>query len=186
VSVEKLKQSLVQRAATALEGTYCEIKSFTLPRESETGKPLEFQGEAHLFGTPAWPNFAIAFWYKSGPMAKITVTVDGQPFDLTPGSGVAVYATPRPDPCYSLKRGYAMTLTEEGTYGFMFLAGYIDLEKGVFYYDDKVERTVNVTVPTPPWPWWLIAATAGGIALIGVASVIMYQEVERWVRVRAR
>jgi hypothetical protein len=165
-----------------LRGTYCEIKAFTLPEEGVINERLDFYGEAHLFGTPDWPNFAIGFWYESGPMAKITVTVDGVPFDLTPGMGVVIYVKPRPSPCYSLKRSYSMVLAVEGDYKFSFLAGYYDEAARIFYYDDRVEKTLRVKtlpVPTIPFTWWLVAGGVGAAALIAVVGIVAYQEEKR-------
>jgi len=176
----ELKQVWVRRAATAFRGRYCEVTAFTLPMESETDRMLEFYGEGHLFSRPpGWPNFAFGFYYLSGPMDKIMVEVDGGTFELTPGGGVMKYLGPLPDPCYRLRLDCSMTLVEEGDYRFAVYAGYADLDKNVFYYDDAVERSVKVTVPEV-WPWWWPVAVAGGVAgLTAVVGVVAHQEESR-------
>jgi len=148
---------MLLQKATILKGSYCEIKAFTLPDKSTAGQTISFYGLAHLFTKPNWPNFAICFYYDSGPAGKITVSVNGKTFELMPKQGIIAYTATLPGPCYNLASNYSMALDTVGDYKFLFCAGFYDAASGIFYYDDIVERALTVSAPPPPtWQELLI------------------------------
>jgi len=177
-------------AIGVFRGAYSEVKSFTLPEKGEVNKPVEFEIVGHLSKSVRWPNFAIALWYRSGPTDKVTVTMDGVPYELPLGSILYTRTTYRPDPCFNLKATYSITFEEKGDYSFAALTGYFDVDEGRFYYDDRVDKTVKIAEVAPPLPWWeqpilgvpawiWIAGGGGAAVILTVAGVIAYQERQR-------
>lgn len=155
----------------ALAGRYSEITNFTLPTKVNAGEEIPFAVAGHLSGTPAWPNFAVGFFYIEGPMAEITLVMDGKTYTLAPGYGVAKYMSPRPGVCTTISLDCSIKALDEGSYKFAALTGYVDVEAGTFYYDDRVDRTLEATVPA--WPWWVIPL-AGGIVVVAVVGGVVY------------
>jgi hypothetical protein len=125
--------------------------------------------------SPDWPNFAVGFFYLEGPMAQITLVVDGQTYTLTPGTGVAKYIEPRPSPCASISLDCKIKSLDAGSYKFCAVTGYVS--GGTFYYDDRVDRTVESTAPA--WPWWILPLGAGIGVIAIVGGVIYYEERRR-------
>jgi hypothetical protein len=163
----------------SLAGRFSSITNFTLPTKVTAGEEIPFAVAGHLDSVPSpdWPNFAVGIFYMEGPMAEITITVNGQPFTLKPGTGVAKRMEPRPNVCTTISLDCKIKALDEGSYKFAALTGYVDVAAGVFYYDDRVDRTVEVS-PVAVWPWWALPI-AGGIAVIAIVGGVIYYEERR-------
>jgi hypothetical protein len=160
----------------ALAGRYSSVTSFTLPDKADAKVEVPFAVAGHLDSapSPAWPNFAVGFFYLEGPMAEITLIMDGKTYTLTPGSGVAKYISPMPGACTSISLDCRIKSLDAGSYKFCAVTGYV--EGNTFYYDDRVDRAVEVKAEEV-WPWWWwIAAAGGGAGLIVVVGAIAYEE----------
>jgi hypothetical protein len=162
----------------ALAGRFSSITNFTLPTKVTAGEEIPFAVAGHLSGTPTWANFAVGFFYIEGPMAEITLIMDGKSYTLRPGAGVAMYMSPRPSVCTTISLDCKIKTLDEGSYKFCAVTGYVDTATGTFYYDDRVDRTVEVA-PAAVWPWWILPI-GGGVAVVAiVGGVVWYQERRR-------
>jgi len=158
----------------ALAGRWSSVTSFTLPSRVDAGVEVPFAVAGHLDASTDWPNFAVGFFYIEGPMAEITLEVDGRIYTLRPGGGVAKY-TPSPYPCTTISLDCKIKALDAGIYYFCAVTGYV--EAGTFYYDDRVDKTVESVAP--PWPWWLLPLGAGLGILAIVGGIIIYEERRR-------
>ena len=134
--------------------------------------PFAVAGHLHTVPSPDWPNFAVGFAYIEGPMAEITIVVDGETFTLRPGTAVVSRIEPRPSVCTTISLDCRIKALDEGSYKFAALTGYVDVAAGVFYYDDRVDRLVEAA-PAAVWPWWLLPLGAG-IAVVAVVGGVIY------------
>jgi hypothetical protein len=162
----------------ALAGRFSSITSYTLPTKVTAGQEIPFAVAGHLDSVPSpdWPNFAVGFAYIEGPMAEIAITMDGQSFTLKPGMAVAKYMEPRPGTCTTISLDCKIKSLDKGSYKFAALTGYVDIAKGTFYYDDRVDRTLESEEVA--WPWWLLPL-AGGIGVVAVIGGVVYYEETR-------
>lgn len=173
--------SVVARAVKALAGEWSTVTDFTLPSEVDAGKDFRFSESGHLdkayYGVP--PNFALGFFYDSGPAPEVTVVIDSTTYRLTPGAGAIVYV-PNTGPCTSLSMAGTVKGLSEGAYKFAALTGY--MQGGVFYYDDRILKAVQVKAVIPPpvppeifgIPWYYIALV-GGLLGIGIIGAVIYE-----------
>jgi hypothetical protein len=160
----------------ALPGRYSSITDFTLPSEAKANVEVPFTVTGHLDSapSPAWPNFTVGIYYMDGPMSEITLTVNGQTFTVTKGGGIIKPWGPMPPTCTSISLNCKIARLDEGTYNFAAMTGYV--EGNYLYYDDRVDRTVEVK-PEEVWPyWWWIAAAGGAVGLIVVIGAVAYEE----------
>lgn len=169
----------IRQISVGLAGTYSEVAAFTLPQEGDTGQRLEFVVEGHLFGSPPWDNFAAALFYDSGPVDSITVTMNDTAYEVPRGTGVLRYTTVLPSPSYRLTLVCSMTLNVPGEYQFSAMTGWYNTVEDVINYDEQVTKPLSVVVPAPPFPWWLVVTTAGGIGIIAVIGVVAWMEIKR-------
>jgi hypothetical protein len=163
----------------ALAGRFSSITNFTLPTKVDAGAEVPFAVAGHLDSVPSpdWPNFAVGFFYIEGPMAEIALIMDGKSYTLRPGTGVAMYMSPSPSVCTTISLDCKIKALDQGSYKFCTVTGYVDTAAGTFYYDDRVDRTLEATVPA--WPWWALPL-AGGIGVVAVVGgVVWYTERRR-------
>jgi hypothetical protein len=160
-----------------LAGRFSSVTNFTLPSKVDAGVEVPFAVAGHLDSVPSpdWPNFAVGFWYFEGPMAEITLIMDGKTFTLRPNTGVAKYVSPRPSPCASISMDCKIKSLNAGSYKFAALTGYVS--DSTFYYDDRVDKAVESVAPG--WPWWLLPLGAGLGVLAIVGGIIYYEERRR-------
>ena len=165
---------LVLEPVRTLAGAFSSITQFTLPEEVTSGEEIPFSVAGHLDSIPSpdWPNFAVGFFYISGPMAEITIVVDGQSFPTAPGKGVAGYVEPRPGVCRTISLACKIETLDVGSYSFVAVTGHVDHEEKILYSDDSVERLTESAEAVKPLPWkWI--ALGGGIAVVAVVSIVL-------------
>jgi len=170
--------SLLQAfVARRLAGRFSSITDFTLPSDVDAGVQVPFLVAGHLdsIPSPVWPNFAVGFYYEGGPMERIRIQADGESFELSPGTVVFKVTETLPPECTSLRLDINIEGLDAGTYRFAALTGYVT--EDTFFYDDRVDRSVEAKAPA--WPWWVLplAAGIGVVAVIG--GVVLYTEERR-------
>ena len=168
-----------------LGGRYSSVTKFDLPSEGYLEEPVNFELAGHLDeSVVGWPNFALGLYYEDGPMDELTVILNGKSHTLKKGMVLAIYTFSK-DACTTLDARVSIKFTVKGVYSFSGLTGYIDVYRGGFFYDDKVDKTIEISekpvVPGwPEWlPWWVLPLAGGVAAVAIVAGVVAYQERER-------
>ena len=154
-----------------LAGTYSSVTEFTLPEIVNEGEIVPFRVSGHLFSEPAWPNFGVGVFYIEGPMDEIALTVDGTRYAVKKGEGVAKYRSPRPGACTTISLDCRIESLVKGTYTFAAVTGYVEDE--TFYYDDRVDRSVEVKPPPGP-EWWALALGVGLASIVVIGGVVAY------------
>jgi hypothetical protein len=163
--------------ARSLGGRYSSITSFTMPSKVDAGAEVPFSVSGHLDAKPepAWPNFAVGLCYVDGPMEKVVVETGGRIYELGKGYVVYWYYEPLPNPCYSISFEGRIKSLDAGNYRFAAMTGYAS-EDG-FYYDDRVDKSVESVAAG--WPWWALPLGVGlGVVAI-VGGIVAYQEERR-------
>jgi len=167
-----------------LEGSYSHITKFTLPDKGYLEEPVSFTLGGHYDSYAGWPNFAIGLYYADGPVGELDILVNGRRHTLSRGSVLAFYVY-NPSVCLNIDVDASVKFNVEGVYRFSALTGYVDVDEGVFYYDDRVDKSIEVrekpVIPGwPEWmPWWVLPLAGGMAAVAVVAGVVAYQERER-------
>ncbi len=111
-------------------------------------------------------------------MAEISITVDGKAYTLRPGMAVGKYMSPRPGVCTTISMDCKIKALDKGSYKFAALTGWVDVAAGRFYYDDRVDRTVESEEEAVAWTWWLLPLAAG-IGVVAVVGGVVYLEERR-------
>jgi hypothetical protein len=163
--------------ARSLGGRYSSITSFTMPSKVDAGKEVPFSVSGHLDSKPepAWPNFAVGLCYVDGPMEKIVVETGGRTYELGKGYVVYYYREPLPNPCFSISFDGRIKSLDAGSYKFAAMTG-CALRDG-FYYDDRVDKSVESVAAG--WPWWALPLGIGLGVVAVVGGIVAYQEERR-------
>jgi len=166
-------------------GIYSTITRFDLPGTIEQGNKARYAVEGRLDARPDWPNFAVGLFYIDGPADQVKVWVDGREFNVSKGMGVVKHVEPLPEPGYTLSLAGEIYADVLGEYKFAAVTGYV--ENGTLYYDDRVDKMLEVKQPVAPKPtpeapeipWWPIAIAGAVTGIVAIAAVVAYQERKR-------
>jgi len=132
---------------------YINVTTFDLPEKANPGELVAFKVVGTVIAPlPSGHVASIVIRYVSGPAAKITVTVNGEDFELSPGVGVRLIDWMDPPVGTKISAGCWMKLTDAGKYTFR-AETYYDGVTDTTYTpteDTHQDKTIEILAPTAP------------------------------------
>ena len=132
---------------------YINVTTFDLPEKANPGELVVFKVVGTVIAPlPSGHVASIVIRYVSGPAATITVTVNGEDFDLSPGVGVRLIDWMDPPVGTKIPAGCWMKLTDAGKYTFRAETYYDGVSDSSYTptEDTHQDKTIEIPAPTAP------------------------------------
>jgi len=133
---------------------YINISTFNLPERANPNELVVFKVVGTVVAPlPSGHVAAIAIRYVAGPAAKITVTVNGDDFDLDPGKGVRlIYPVINPPVGTTIAAGCWMRLSDAGKYTFRAETYYDGVSDTTWTPIEDTHQDKVIEIPAPAAP----------------------------------